>query len=93
MIPKYPQIETEGPDVHLGEMTGPGKASVSKKPAGFIGGAASRMQALASFGNEMEGAVAKVAGKPARRVDTKGGRRAIAGDLGLPNTKKRRSGK
>jgi hypothetical protein len=92
MIPKIRQIETNAPDIHLGEVTDDGKALVSNKPAGFIGGAASRMQAIASFGREMEGAVAHVAGsKVAHRVDTKNGRRAIAGELGLPNKKKKKN--
>lgn len=89
MIPKIKQIETEGPAIRFGEVEG-NQAVVSEKPSSLIGGSAARMQAIASYGRENPGAAVHVEGsEKANRVDTKEGRRAVAGKLGLPNKKKK----
>lgn len=68
----------------------------------FIGGAAGRMKAVANSAREDAETVkevgidnpdrnfTRVQGGSWRPTDTKEGRRALAGDLGLPNTKKKK---
>lgn len=61
-------------------------------PYSFIGGAASRMQAISQNARESEfdpkyRDLAKVAGGKWRAVDTKSGRSKLSKDLGLPNKK------
>ena len=87
--PKTIDLGESAPDIRLGSMVGEGKAVLNKNPSGLIGGAASRMQAIASFGRDDSDAVAKVGENKPVNVSTKGGRRKVAGQLGLPNKKKK----
>jgi hypothetical protein len=97
----YPAMDTgEGvPDIEHGWVErDSGKAFANNKPLGFIGGAASRMQAISGAMRESdpvpgESAIMRAGDQPWRRVETKEGRSRLAGDLGLPNKKKMKKSK
>ena len=63
----------------------------------FIGGAGSRMKAISKSEREEpiapDRSLTRIEGKPWRTTDTKGGRSALAKDLGLPNKKEFRAKK
>lgn len=82
------------PAIRLGSVDpqNPKMADVSERPAMFIGGAASRMKALASLGKEDNESVAQIGENKPVRLYTKEGRRKAAGHLGLPNVKKKKRG-
>jgi len=91
--PKTIDTGDNAPEIRLGSMTGEGKASLSTKPSGLIGGPSSIMQAISSFGRDDSDAVAKVGENKAVNVSTKGGRNKVASQLGLPNKKRFRAKK